>query len=170
MTQPKDDHPLHAGIHAKLASIVKASSSPPPWQEAWLRLGPESTDQERRAVYKAVRDASSVPFEAGFFLIAWMLDMLTDERAEEGLRETEERLETIRQKYGLDEDAPADTDDAPAEYREAMQRSHDAWDALYVATLEEHGEHDMAGLYQEDHQHLRDGTAVLPRPHRRRRG
>ena len=32
--------------------------------------------EERLAVYRAVRDASSVPSEAGFFLIAWMLDVL----------------------------------------------------------------------------------------------
>jgi len=28
------------------------------------------------------------PEEAGFFLVAWMLDVLTDEQAEAGLRET----------------------------------------------------------------------------------
>lgn len=147
-----DNHPLHAGIHAKLESIVEASSTPPPWLDAWLELGTESTDQERLAVYKAVRDADSVPADAGFFLVAWLLDVMTDERAEKGLRETEARLDAIRQKHGLDEDAPADTDDAPAEYREAMQQSHDAWDALYVATLEEYGEHDLARLFREDHQ------------------
>lgn len=154
MNQPPDNHPLRAGIHAKLTEIVTTSSAPLPWQEAWSRLEPQSSDGDKLAVYKAVRDAGSVPPEAGFFLVAWMLDMLTDERAEEGLRDTEAHLDDVRQKYGLGEDAPADTDDAPAEYREAMQRSHDAWDALYVATLQEHCEHDMARLFREDHQHF----------------
>lgn len=149
--RPDHDHPLHAGINAKLAEIAEGAPTLPPWYEAWSLLGPKSTDRERLDVYQAVRAAGSVPTEAGFFLIAWMLDMLTDQRADEGLRDTEERLAAIRQEYGLEQDAPADTDDAPAEYREAMQQSHDAWDALYVATLEEHDEHDIARLFQEDH-------------------
>src|SRR4051812_14405672 len=82
---PEDYHPLHAGIKAKLAEIAAASPTPLPWYEAWTRLGPESADQERLAVYRAVRDAGSIPEEAGFFLVAWMLDVLTDERSEEGL-------------------------------------------------------------------------------------
>jgi hypothetical protein len=145
---PENDHPLHAAINAKLAEIAAASPAPPPWYEAWARLRPESSDTERLVAYRAVRD--SVPEEAGFFLVAWMLDLLTDERAEEGLREAEERLEAIRQKYGLEEDASADSDDVPQEYREAMQQSHDAWDALYAATLVEFGEHDLARLFRED--------------------
>lgn len=147
---PENDHPLHAAINAKLAEIAAASPLPTPWYEAWSHLGPISTDTERLAVYRAVRDAGSIPEEAGFFLVAWMLDVLTDERAEESLREVERRLEIIRQKYGLEDDASADSDEVPDEYRQAMQQSHDAWDALYAATLEEFGEHDLARVFQED--------------------
>ena len=143
-------HPLYAAIDAKLAEIAGAVPEPPPWYEAWAELGPQAPGEERLAVYQAVRAAGSVPAEAGFFLVAWMLDILTDDRAEEALREVEDRLEAVRQKYGLEEDASAEEDDAPAEYREAMQQVHDAWDALYLARLEGHGEHDMARLFQED--------------------
>ena len=82
---PENDHPLHAAINAKLAEIAAASPIPPPWYEAWSRLGPQSTDTERLDVYRAVRDAGSVPEEAGFFLVARMLDVLTDKRAEDRL-------------------------------------------------------------------------------------
>jgi hypothetical protein len=70
MSEAKDNHPLHAAINAKLAEIAAASPTPPPWYEAWTRLGPKSTDTERLAVYRAVRDANSVSEEAGFFLVA----------------------------------------------------------------------------------------------------
>jgi hypothetical protein len=146
---PEGDHPLHAGINARLAEVAAALPTLPSWYEAWRRLGPKSTGRERLAVYRAVRDAGSVPEEAGFFLVAWVLDVLTDERAEAGLRETDERLEAVRQKYGLEEDVSAGLEGVPDEYREAMQQSQDAWDALYVATLEEHGEHDLARLFRE---------------------
>ena len=54
-----------------------------------------------------------MPADAGFFLVAWVLDLLTCQRAGEGLREAEERLEAIREEYGLSEDAPADADAPP---------------------------------------------------------
>jgi hypothetical protein len=81
---------------------------------------PRTSKSERLGVYRAVRAAGSVPAEAGFFLIPWIVDLLTDDRAEEGLREEARLLELIRQKYGLDEDLWANSDDTPAEYREAM--------------------------------------------------
>jgi hypothetical protein len=150
MPEQKDDHPLYAAVNAMLANVAAASSPLPAWYEAWAGLGPQSSKEERLAVYRAVRAAGSVPAEAGFFLVAWMLDLLTDDRAEEGLQEVEQLLDAIRQKYGLHEDASAEGGDVPAEYQEAMERSHDAWDELYVATLEEHGEQEMARLFRED--------------------
>lgn len=149
MSGPKDDHPLFAAINAKLEEIAAACAAPPPWYQAWVSLSPQSSHEERLAVFRAVRAAGSVPAEAGFFLVAWVVDLLTDERAPRGLRQAEKRLEAVRQKYGLDEDAAA-TDDMPVEYQEAMQQCHDAWDALCAATLQEYGEQDLARLFQED--------------------
>lgn len=149
MTQPNDHPPLHAAIYQALGNIAAASPSPPTWQEAWLKLPPAATDEQRLAVYRAVRDAGSVPPDAGFFLVAWMLDLLTDERAEQGLLAHEQRLKEIRQRHGIDEDAPV-SEDTPPEYREAMRQMQDAWDDLYVATLEEFGEHQLAQLFRDD--------------------
>src|SRR5436309_3500068 len=44
----------------------------------------------------------------------------------------------------------AEGDEVPAEYPEAMQRCHDAWDALYAATLDGQGEQDMARLVRDN--------------------
>jgi hypothetical protein len=150
----RDNHPLFAAINAKLAAIAAASSTPPAWHEAWSRLGPESTKEERLEVYRAIRAAGSVPPEAGFFLVAWMMDLLTDDRAEEGLRVAEERLEAIRQKYGLDEEVSIESSAVPPEYRDAMEQVDNAWDALYAATLEEFGEQEMDRLFRADRQHF----------------
>ena len=145
----RDNDPLHAAVDVKLAQVAAAAPTPPPWHGAWAGLGPQSSPEERLAVYRAVRAAGSLPAEAGFFLVAWTADLLTGDRAPEGLRQAEEHLEAVRQQYGLDEDTPAEGDDVPGEYREAMQRCHDAWDALYAATLEEQGEEDMARLVRD---------------------
>ena len=141
---------MHAAIQDALGNIVAESPSPPPWQEAWQNLRPNCTDEERLAVYRAVRDSGSVPADAGFFLVAWMLDLLTDDRAEAGLRDMEERMEEIRHEHGLDEDVSVLAEGVPDEFRKAMQGMEDAWDNLYVATMEEFGEHDMAQLFRDD--------------------
>ena len=149
MPEQQDDHPLYAAINATLAEIATGCPSPPSWLEAWSRLSVQATDTERLAVYREVRAAGSVPEEAGFFLVAWLLDKMTDAHVEVGLRESDERLEAVRQKYGLEEDTPADSD-APAEYREAMRQSHDAWDLLYLQTLSEFCELEMVRLFETD--------------------
>jgi hypothetical protein len=148
----RDNHPLFAAINGKLTEITAASSEPPAWHEAWSKLGPESTKEERLEVYRAIRASGSVAAEAGFFLVAWMIDLLTDDRAEEGLREQEEHLEAVRQKYGLDEEVSIEADAVPPEYREAMEQVDNAWDALYAATLEEFGEREMVQLLRTDRQ------------------
>jgi hypothetical protein len=46
--------------------------------------------------------------------------------------------------------ACARSEAVPAEFHEAMRQEHDAWDALYAATLEESGEPEMARLFRSD--------------------
>jgi len=46
----RDNHPLYAAINAKLAEITAASSEVPAWHEAWSRLAPESTKEQRLEV------------------------------------------------------------------------------------------------------------------------
>jgi hypothetical protein len=143
-------HHSNAAIHDRLAEVAAASPVPPPWYEAWAALGPHSTAAEKLVVYRAVCAAGSVPPEAAFFLVAWIVDVLAYDRAEEGLGEAEGQLEAVRRKCGLGEDAPAEPGIAPAEYCEAMARYHDAWDELYAATLEAQGEAEMARLFRHD--------------------
>ena len=41
-------------------------------------------------------------------------------------------------------------EEAPQEYRELIEEYFRAWDAIFVRTLEEHGEHEMAQLFRMD--------------------
>jgi len=149
-----NDDPLHAAINATLARMATSTSAPPPWYEAWSRLGPDSYEEEVLAVYQAVRAAGSVPEEAGFFLVAWQVDVITLFRAEEALSELEERLESIRRAHGLDEDEDESwpPGEGPPEYEETQRQLHDAWEALYAATLDEFGEQELAQLFRSDRQ------------------
>src|SRR5947209_7217004 len=150
MADSEDNDPLHAAISARLAQIVDASPAPPPWYEAWLRLGPGSTEEERLAVYRAVRDAGSVPEEAAFYLVSWQIDAITLRHAEEALRGYEDRVEAVRRAHGLAEDDYWPPGEGPPDYQEAQRQLHDAWEALYAATLDELGEEEMARLFHTD--------------------
>src|SRR4051812_35393993 len=150
MTGRGEDDPLHAAIDAKLAQVAGASPTPPPWHEAWTRLGPDSTEEERLAVYRAVRAAGSVPEKAGFYLVSWQIDAITLGRADEGLRGHEDRVEAVRKAHGLAEDDYWPPGEGPPDYQEAQRQLHDAWEALYAVTLDELGEQEMARLFRTD--------------------
>jgi hypothetical protein len=57
---PHDHDPLHTLIHARLGQI--AASAPPAWRAAWARLGQNSSEEERLAVYRAVQYFLSPPY------------------------------------------------------------------------------------------------------------
>ena len=65
MLNNQDNHPLYAAINRKLAGVLETSPAPPAWQDAWLQLGPESTEEERLAFNRAIQDAGSVSADAG---------------------------------------------------------------------------------------------------------
>ncbi len=71
-----DNDSLHAAINAKLAAVVETSSTMPGWHDAWTELGPESTEEERLAVYQAIRDSGCLPPDAGFYLVCWQIDAM----------------------------------------------------------------------------------------------
>ena len=54
-----DDNPWHVPTNAKLASIVASSGVKPAWYQAWVTLTPQSSNDERLAVYQAIRDSGS---------------------------------------------------------------------------------------------------------------
>jgi hypothetical protein len=159
ISEHTDDNPLLTRINAKLAQFAAATPTPP-WSAAWQRLGPESSEQERLAVFQAVRAAGSLPDDAGFYLVAWQIDVLTLGCAEEALREQEDRLEALQRRLGLDEDAVLAPGEGPPEYEEARRQLHDAWEALEAAKMEDFGEHEMARLFRTDRQRFEQRSAA----------
>ena len=135
----RDNDPLHAAIDARLAGLVANCPTPPAWAGPWLRLGPESTDEERLAVYRAIRSSGSLPEDAGFYLVSWQIDALAGRHAEQALRHLDDRLEALERAHGLDEGEAWEPGEAPPEYAAALRRYHDAWDEIFAAKLEQYG-------------------------------
>jgi hypothetical protein len=76
--KPKEPERLHPSIDPKLAALAR-SSPMPPWHDAWSRLGPQSTHEERLKVCQAIRDAGTLPEDAGYFLVCWAAEHVAEE-------------------------------------------------------------------------------------------
>jgi len=147
---PQDNDPLHAPINARLAEIVEAATTPPLWYDDWMGLGPESSEEERLAVYQAIRDSGCLPAEAGFYLVSWQLDAMTSLEAEISLRHLDERMKAIEERHGLAEGKFWPPGKAPVEYEELRQEYQDAWDRIFAAMLERYGEQEMVRQLRAD--------------------
>ena len=146
----QDNSFLHAAINAKLASVVAAAPIRPDWYEAWMSLGPESTEEERLKVYQSIRNAGTVPDDAGFYLVAWQIDVIASLFAEKAFRELDERLTAIERAHGLEEGDFWGPDEAPEEYETLRHKQRVAWDRIYADKLQEFGEHELARKFQDD--------------------
>ena len=101
MENQQDNHPLYAAINRELAAALAATPIPPAWSDLWLRLGPHSTEEDRLAVYRAIRDSGVLPAEAGFFLVAWQTDALVLRDADEALRTMRNGWRPFGRQYGV---------------------------------------------------------------------
>jgi len=141
---------IHAGTNLDLATIAVASRTKPVWYEAWAKLTTESTEEERLAVYQAVRDSGSLPAEAGFRLVFLQVEQMALEDRNVRLVNLEDQLTTIEKAHGLAIGEPWSTGEPPKEYQELKLACQVAWDDVFVAKLEEFGEYDMAQQVRTD--------------------
>ncbi len=137
-------------INAKLYALLECRAERPGWYEAWRRLTAASTDEECLSVYQAIRDSGVLPEDAGFHLVCWQIDLMTEGLAVAALRELENRLDAIRSDYGLAEDEDWSLAEAPPEYQAVNEEYDQASDDLFIRELEAHGEHAIATLYRTD--------------------
>ena len=141
----------HVRIEAKLASFLAAAPTAPGWAEQWKRLGPESTAQQRLAVYQAIRDSGLLPRDAGFYLVSWQIDAITADDAITVLGHFNDRLRAVEKKHGIREGKSWLPDEAPPEYERLRLEHQRAWDELFADRLDKYGEREMAVLFRTDH-------------------
>jgi hypothetical protein len=60
MNDPNSDSPDDK-IDAKLQAVAEAMAAPPPWYDAWSKLTAASSDEDRLAVYRAIRRRAFCP-------------------------------------------------------------------------------------------------------------
>ena len=141
--------PLYAAINLRLACFIRITRQTLPWYGAWMSLSSESTAEERLSVYQAIRDAGSLPEEAGFYLVAWQIDTMTGLNAEQTLQTLDWRMAAIEEAYGF-ELGLWPRGNAPEEYEDLTGQYDQAWDELHAENLAAFGELEMARLFRED--------------------
>jgi hypothetical protein len=144
----RDDDP--ADVAAVLQRIASASSVPPPWLEAAQQLRTDSTAEQRLAVYRAVRDSGWLTDEQGMYLVASLVEEMTDAEAVMSLRDMNTGIEALEREFGNAEGEPWLDERAAEEYEELSEQYQDAWDALLVGKLTAVGEQVIADLYRTD--------------------
>jgi len=91
-----------------------------------------------------------LPEAAGLYLVAWQIDAMTSEIAEDALRHLQEQMDAVLKAHDLNEEDIWGSGAAPPEYEELRQQYMDAWDELYAQKLRNYGEPAMADLFRSD--------------------
>jgi hypothetical protein len=146
----RDSSFLHASIDAKLAGLLDALPARPSWYERWRHLRPDSSEEERLAVYQAIRDSGVLPEDAGLYLVSWQVDAFASQHAELALHHLDERLRAIEAAHGLEEDDFWEPGEAPAEYEAVLRQYERAWDEIFAVQLDGFGEQAIAALFRTD--------------------
>ncbi len=100
--------------------------------------------------------SNALPDDALFFLKVWTLEALTEERIhaamESGgeLRSLSDRMREIEEEHGVDRGEPWWPGQGPANWEELRREWQQRVDAIFLDTLEAHGETDLAQLFRED--------------------
>jgi hypothetical protein len=145
-----DSDLLHTAIDATLTELIDRLPIRPPWYDRWRSLGHDPSEEDRLEVYQEIRNSQILPDDAGFYLIAWQVDSIASAHAETDLRHLDERLEAIEAAHPLVDEEAWESGEASAEHELVLEEYHQAWAAIFIAQLEEHGEPAIAELFQSD--------------------
>jgi len=121
------------------------------WEALVEDMSEDTPLEDRVALYRRIREAGVLPDDAAFFLIAWAMEAIAEERVSEIYeKQYAARFERVADEQGLDEDmlAVLEPDELPQEYRALQLEFAQAVDSLVVATFQTLGEHKMASLYK----------------------
>jgi hypothetical protein len=150
MTSYPGKIPWRAAVSAKLSRLLEGMSSPPDWYSRWCALGPTSSEVDRLQACQAIRDAAVLPPAAGFYLVSWQIDAISNEVAEIELADMEQQLRAIERKHGLQDDEFFLPGEAPDEFEQLRLQCQAAWDGIFLRLLRQHGEPEMAELFETD--------------------
>lgn len=136
----EEDRRRLAEIIAKIQSLTEQIRHGEPWFQQLKRLEYQTVisherpnKEERVVVYQAVREAGVIPEEAAFFLIAYTLEWIAEDRV---MVEFHRRMDLATRATTL------------AEQKALMDNSDNNERRIILDTFREFGEHAMADMYE----------------------
>lgn len=136
-----------------LDDAVLAELEGTPFEAEAAKLDADMPMEDRIKIYQHLRGAGAIPEDAGFFLVAWAVETVAEERVDELYhKQYAARFEHLAEEHGLDAEmlAVMDKEELPEEFRALEMELAKAIDALTVATFQAFGEHKMAALFTSD--------------------
>ena len=141
---PEEDRKRLAEILAKIESLAIGSQLQAGWRQKLTRLkdrvgstAPLPSKEERLTVYQSVRDAGVIPEEATFFLIAYTIEWIAEDRLNEDFQR---RMKEAEKASNMEEFNRLSDSGNEENLREA----------IIEQTFRKHGEDRMADLFVHD--------------------
>ena len=134
----------YASIDAALRKVAHELPRLPDWWPEFLELRPDAPDDERLAVYQAVREDGTFEDHEGNFLVCYTVDQMVSRSGAVEPEPIGERIERIHELYEqLDPDRHPRSESKPL-----AGQPLGVWESLFLEQLEIHGEVELAGLYR----------------------
>lgn len=139
---PDEDRRRLTEILTKIENLAGDEGKEGLWRDQLQRLkervrqpGPLPSKEERLLLYQAVREAEAIPPEAAFFLIAYTVEWIVEERM---MTEFHKRLKAA-EKAG-----------STKEYQKLIDDEQPLREHIMVDTFRKYNEPEMADLYEND--------------------
>jgi hypothetical protein len=128
MTDKKTNHggngAAFSAIQAKLTELGHAPGPPGGhtyWKKMLDRLRFAFTPEERLDICRALRDETDLPRAAGFFLVAWAIETIAEDRIEASkesgaLKDISDQMDEILRRHGLETEEDLPLDKAPMDF------------------------------------------------------
>jgi len=78
-----DAERLHERIDRKLAALARDLPSPSGWFESWSCLNRKATPEDRLWLCRLIRDSGTLPDDAGYFLISWIVEQMAEQETDQ---------------------------------------------------------------------------------------
>ncbi|HEX2948113.1 MAG TPA: hypothetical protein VHV83_00845 [Armatimonadota bacterium] len=136
---------------AELDGALRRKLAGTPWVSRIEQLDKPHSWEERVAFYQDLRKENVLPNEATYFLIAWAIEALAQERVDHVYDTVyAKRFESIRKAHGLRDNEEWEPGKGPKEYEALDKEFSQAVDAISRSTYQRFGEHKMADLLEKN--------------------
>jgi hypothetical protein len=142
------------GQNGEPLSTIRAKAGAS-WSADFERQVNSPSSEERLAAYQAIRALGCFPPDAGFYLVAYTIDLIADQRVEEAiaagpLKPISDRMDGLKRAHGLEVDEEWPPGGELDEWRALVTAFHETVEGIRAAVFRHYADPEMAGLFLND--------------------